>query len=151
MSLQALTNIQIDEYYKNESRYGGCFSTDILNKIGKNQYKFYILNLDSSRGPGTHFVLLSLMDKDVGIYFDSYALSPPEQVVRYMKKYRTENIRNIGQIQQTQASSCGFFACYIADMLMKGRTFVDIISDFDTRGDLRKNDMILKKYFFSKK
>ena len=150
MSLRELNNQQIDEYYKNESRYGGCFSTDILNKMGKNQSKFYILNLDSSDGPGTHFVLLYMCDKDVGIYFDSYGLSPSEQVVKYLKKYRTHNIRNIGGIQHLKSSACGFYCLFLVDMLLQGKSLVDTIAMFDTRGDLWKNDSILHKYFFPK-
>ena len=150
MSLRELNNQQIDEYYKNESRYGGCFSASDINKIGKGEQRFYILNLDKPSGVGSHWVLLYMCEKDVGIYADSYGLSPPEQVVKYMKKFRTHNIRNIGGIQHLKSSACGFYCLFLVDMLLQGKSLVDTIAMFDTRGDLWKNDSILHKYFFPK-
>lgn len=148
--LQALTNFQIDDYYKNESRYEGCFSTDQLRKL-YGQRKFYILNLDSSKGPGTHFVLLYMCDKDVGIFYDSFGLPPDERILRYMKHYRKHNVRNLGEVQDPDSEACGWYAIMIADMLLKGKSFVDTVALFDTRGDLKKNETILKQYFFGKK
>ena len=114
MSLQALSNLQIDDYFQNEPKYGGCMSKIEIGRFGKGNPYFYILNMDTSEGPGTHFTLLFMCNPDVGIHFDSFGMAPPEQIVRYMKKCRTENIRNIGIIQDIRASSCGYFACYIA-------------------------------------
>ena len=107
--------------------------------------------MDHPSGEGSHWVLLDLTDKDCGKYYDSFGLPAPEQVVRYMKKYRKQSVRNIGQHQCITSSSCGWFCIAIENELLKGRSFVDTIAMFDTRGDLRQNDEKLKRYFGYKK
>ena len=149
MSLRELNNQQIDEYYKNESRYGGCFSASDINKIGKGEQRFYILNLDKPSGLGSHWVSLDLTDKECGRYYDSYSLSPPEQVVKYLKKYRTENIRNIAQHQSLTSSSCGWFCIFILNHLLQGKSFVDTVALLDSR-NTNANEKVLHKYFFPK-
>ena len=49
-----LTNIEISEYYKNETRFNGVYSTNNLpNKIKKG-----VINLDEYENTGTYWVSL---------------------------------------------------------------------------------------------
>ena len=51
-----LTNIEIQKYYKNESRFNGAFSRNNLFKKIKDGA--YIINLDEYKDVGTHWVAL---------------------------------------------------------------------------------------------
>ena len=56
-----LTNIEINEYYKNEPRFNGVHSRNNLpNKIKKGAY---VMNLDEYENTGTHWVSLFVKPK----------------------------------------------------------------------------------------
>ena len=56
LSFHPLTNIEINEYYKNEPRFNGVYSRNNLpNKIKKGAY---VINLDEYKNTGTHWVSL---------------------------------------------------------------------------------------------
>ena len=56
-----LTNLEIQEYYQNESRFNGVFSRDNLHNTIKNGA--YVINLDEYRDIGTHWVALYVNNK----------------------------------------------------------------------------------------
>ena len=148
MSFPELTNIQIDNYYSGNPKYGGCISKDQVDMLIPG--KFYILNMDRIMGPGTHWVLLYLVNKNEAIYFDSFGLPPPERISYYSRRFKNSRIRNIGQIQDIKSSSCGWYCLYVADRLLGGDSYIDIIESFDTKGNsrgMRENEEILKRYF----
>ena len=67
-----LTNIEISEYYANETRFNGVYSRNNLpNKIKKGAY---IINLDEYENTGTHWVSLFVKANKV-IYFDSFGIN----------------------------------------------------------------------------
>ena len=66
-----LTNIEINEYYKNEPRFNGVYSRNNLpNKIKK---EAYVINLDEYENTGTHWVALFAKPKYT-VYFDSFGI-----------------------------------------------------------------------------
>ena len=52
-----LRNFEIQKYYKNEPRFNGVFSKNILPKI-KTKDEAYIINLDEYSNVGTHWIAL---------------------------------------------------------------------------------------------
>ena len=99
-----LTNIEINEYYKNEPRFNGVYSRNNLpNKIKKGAY---VINLDEYENMGTHWVSLFVKANKV-IYFDSFGIEHiPKEINKFSKKpsslKRTTRIkRNIFRIQRT--------------------------------------------------
>ena len=52
-----LRNSEIQKYYKNEPRFNGVFSKNILPKI-KIKSETYIINLDEYSNVGTHWIAL---------------------------------------------------------------------------------------------
>lgn len=154
MSLPALYSNQIDNYYKYNKHYGGCFSKDEFPKKARNG-KFYILNMDKPEGPGSHYVLVSLIKPNYGIYFDSFGLDPPTQVEETMKRLKPQNYRNIGQIQDIKSSACGWYCIYVMDHLLKGESYIDTLNKFEqhlyTSVSPTHNEKILLEYFKNKK
>ena len=77
------------------SLYGfrGVFLQDTLSKKAKLN-KCGILNLDSSSGDGTHWVMWFKKGKDE-IYFDSYGVQPPSELIAYLRSpifYNSERV-----------------------------------------------------------
>ena len=56
MLSHALTNFEIEKYYKNEPRFNGAFSRNNLPKKIKD--RDYIINLDEYTNVGTHWIAL---------------------------------------------------------------------------------------------
>ena len=89
-----LTNIEISEYYKNEPRFNGVYSTNNLpNKIKKGAD---VINSDEYENTGTHWVSLFVKPKYT-VYFDSFGI---EHIPKEINKFINNDIkRNIFRIQ----------------------------------------------------
>ena len=59
-----------------------------------------ILNLDSTSGDGTHWVMWFKRDKNK-FYFDSYGVQPPSELITYLKSpifYNSERVQQNGEV-----------------------------------------------------
>ena len=122
---------------------GGVFSRDNLPTHPEN--KFYIINLDDQSGGGTHWVMLYNVG-DNCIYFDSFGVDPPEEVLDKMRKTCKKMIMNSYRIQHLKSINCGFFCMYVIDGLLEGRDFINLLTDFRPR-DYDKNDEFIAEVF----
>ena len=80
MSLQPLTNSEIQKYYENEPKFNGIYSRNNLFKIKDGTY---ILNLDEHESIGTHWVAL-YVNHNNETYFDSFGV---EHIPKEIKKF----------------------------------------------------------------
>ena len=71
MPFHPLTNIEINEYYKNEPIFNGVYSRNNLPKIIKKGA--YVINLDEYANIGTHWIALFVKAKYT-VCFDSFGL-----------------------------------------------------------------------------
>ena len=91
-----LSNLEIIYAAKKLSLYGfrGAFLRDTLpTKTKLNECG--ILNLDSSSGNGTHWVMWFKKGKEK-FYFDSYGVQPPSALIAYLKSpifYKSERVQ----------------------------------------------------------
>ena len=82
-----------------------------------------IVNFDKSDGPGTHWVAWYKNGK-TKIYFDSYGVQPPTEVINYLGKsihYNTDQVQPVGQV------FCGHLCLYILKELSMGNEFQNIL------------------------
>ena len=85
-----------------------------------------IVNLDKSGGPGTHWVAW-YKNRGNKIYFDSYGVQPPKEVIKYLGKginYNTDQIQPRGEV------FCGHLCLYVLKELNEGREFQSILNKF---------------------
>jgi len=146
--MKELSNFDIIDYFRYYTQFGGCFSKDELKPNKNVNGKVYILNLeDSTKGGGTHWILVSFIDPKIGVFFDSMGESnPPENILKIMKKNRKENIASSSQFQPLDSNKCGYYCCYMAMNLIKGRNFIDILSDFRAN-DKQYNEDLMKTFW----
>jgi hypothetical protein len=128
-----LTNFDIIDHFKDNTHFGGVFGRDNLPKT-KNK-TFYIVNLNKSDEPGSHWVLIFN-----NIYFDSFGVSPPEEIIRFMKK---PIISSEYRIQAINSIMCGYFCIYVAEELLKGKKIYNILLEFDPL-NFNLNNLIIK-------
>ena len=137
-----LTNIEINEYYKNEPRFNRVCSRDNLsNKIKKGAY---VISLDEYRNIGTHWIALTVKTNEV-IYFDSFGV---EYIPKEINKFiGNKNIKsNIFRMQAYDSIMCGYFCIEFINDMLKGKTLLDFTNLFSPN-DFKKNDKIIKIIF----
>ena len=83
-----LTNIEINEYYKNGPRFNGVYSRDNLPKTIKKGA--YVINLDEYENTGMHWVSLFVKQKYT-IYFDSFDV---EHIPKEINKFIHNDIKS---------------------------------------------------------
>ena len=85
-----------------------------------------ILNLDSSGGPGTHWIAW-YKNGNNKIYFDSYGIQPPKEIIKYLGKginYNTDQLQPRGEV------FCGHLCLHVLKELNEGVDFQTIINKF---------------------
>ena len=74
MSNTELSNLDIEHRLRWYKDFGGVLSKDETNRLKHG--KIYVLNMDASNGPGTHWVVLDNRRVHYIYYFDSFGISP---------------------------------------------------------------------------
>ena len=121
-----LSNIQLLDAEKKLKikNFRGVFVRDELPKRSR-KVECGILNLDDSDGRGTHWTAWIKKGKKK-IYFDSYGLAPPVELVKYLKDpvyYNSERIQPDGVV------ICGYLYLYVLKKLSDGCNFQDVINN----------------------
>jgi hypothetical protein len=116
--------------FAGDKRFGGVFANDALRPQPN---KGYILNLQDSDEPGSHWVALYN-----GYYMDSYGCPPTQEIAPYVKDW------NRNDYQGFSSEACGYFAIYALKQLFAGRSpYENMIPD-----KYQHNENVLKAYFF---
>ena len=136
----------IESSLKKLSHFRGVFSRDNLpSKIKTNESG--VVNLDSIKGPGTHWVCYyNNDDLKYVYYFDSYGLPPPEEAKKYFHTSGKQILYNTGEIQSLGTNLCGVYCIHVIKELDKGREFYDILYDEFEPYPTDENEKDIQKY-----
>ena len=120
-----LSNLEIIDAAKKISLYGfrWVFLRDILPTKAKLN-ECGILNLDSSSGDGTHWVMWFKRGKDK-FYFDSYGVLPPSVLIAFLKLpifYHSERVQQNGEV------FCGHLCIFALKQLFLGNNLQAVIN-----------------------
>ena len=118
------------------SKFIGCFPSDSL-PICDSYPCFYVINLDSSEKPGSHWIAVCENEKTLEVYDSLRLKSYPENIERFLS--RKKNIR-IRKVQSNTSYFCGLFACYFI-LMRQCHNFSDTLLPFSR--NLKINDDIL--------
>ena len=121
MPLYPLTNFEIQNYYQNEHRFHGVYSTDNLPNKGKDGA--YIIKLDKYSDIGSHWIVFYALNNIV-TYFDSFGV---EHIPNEIKKIvRNKNIiTNIFRMQAHDSIMCRYFCIEFINFMLKGKSLTD--------------------------
>ena len=108
-------------------------SRDEIKNIKNNNS--YIVNLDDTKGPGTHWIGLYYKKNQI-LYFDCFGLKPPQELLNLKIEY----IYNSTQYQNLYSTTCGYFSLYFINEIHK-RSFVDVVQP------LKHNNTIYNEHF----
>ena len=116
---------------------------DETHKISKDG--FYIINLDNSKGKGTHWCCLFYYPLH-SCYNDSFGFVPPVEIEKKIKPF-TYNDRDI---QDFNSDACGYYALafikFLHNKQNKKEAFKQFLQMFKNK--TIENDDILHKYLF---
>ena len=120
-----LSNIELEDAIMrlNIPNFGGCYCINMLPKIC-HRVECGILNLDNSRGDGTHWTAWYVNNR-TKIYFDSYGLPPPLEIIDYLKR---PIYCNTDSIQPTDTVVCGHLCLYVLKKLSDDWEYIDILN-----------------------
>ena len=146
-----LTNFEISEYYKNEPRFNGVYSSNNLPKTIKKGA--YVINLDEYTDIGTHWIALFVKPKYT-VYFDSFGV---EHITKEINKFiRSEELgyvvgnkeikANIFRLQAYDSVMCGYYCIKFINYMLEGTVLLDFTNLFSPN-DFKKNDKIIKRIF----
>ena len=102
--------------------YGSFLTRYVTEKPNKKECG--IVNFDKSGGSGTHWVAWYKNGKNK-IYFDSYGVQPPIEVIRYLGKpiyYNTDQVQPAGEV------FCGHLCLYVLGELSAGHEFQSVLN-----------------------
>jgi hypothetical protein len=130
--MHPLTNFDIEKLLGDYKEFGGVFSKDLVNPTNCKDGELYILNLDKVGNEGSHWTLLSTVDKDYNMYYDSFSVFAPESVVSFLKKQKKNTLCNppYENEQDISTVSCGYFCVFIALLQLKMKYNVRECLDF---------------------
>ena len=162
LSFHPLTNIEINEYYKNEPRFDGVYSRN--NLPNKTEKGAYVINLDEYENMGTHWVALFVKpnymtessSSEHTVYFDSFGIEHiPKEINKFINNDTTKSSSleciksNIFRIQAYHSIMCGYFCIEFINYMLKGKTLLDYANLFSPN-NFKKNVRIIKRIFKNK-
>ena len=120
-----LSNFELEDAAKRLKipSFRGVFLLDTLPKK-PNKKQCGIVNFDKSGGPGTHWVAWYKNGR-TKIYFSSYGIQPPIEVVEYLGnpiRFNTDQLQPAGQI------FWGHLCLYVLKELSAGPKFQNVLN-----------------------
>ena len=124
---EPLSNFKLEDAVKQLKIkcFRGVYLLDTLPNKPNNK-ECGIVNLDKSGGSGTHWVAWYKNGKNK-IYFDSYGVQPPIEVMGYLGGgigYNTDQLQPRGEV------FCGHLCLFILKELQEGNDFQTILNKF---------------------
>jgi len=146
-----------------------CSFKDNLSEETLDYNKGYIINMESTVDPesgksneGSHYTCFFVRrypsGEKQGIYFDSFGIAPPQEVIQFCPGIKMHH--STKDIQSICSDMCGWYclAFLYWVSVYPGRTghlfadaegFTDLFDDMNTSIDHKKNEYILKHFFRS--
>ena len=94
---------------------------------------------------GSHWVATFVENRKID-YFDSFGLSPFQEIVDHAKEKNLTLVHQNDQIQDLNTTTCGYFCLYFLNEMNKGSSYFNLLQVFDVH-DTMKNERFIERYF----
>ena len=121
--------------------FRGVYSRDRLPESIKKECG--IINLDTFKGPGTHWVCYRNLNSMVE-YFDPFGLIMPNEALNYFRTSGEHIVYSMDEIQNRNTVLCGYWCLYYLLERQNGKSILDIIHNPHFDND---NSDFIKAYF----
>ena len=111
---------------------GDVIPFDLLpNPVPKR--RLYVLNLDPSGAPGSHWVLVSSLEAPRNVfYFNSYADPPPNEILPNLASTASTILINDVILQSPTSAVCGQIVTIVCLLLARQFTPMEVLDHFPT-------------------
>ena len=123
----------------------GVFPSD---KIPKNTPGCMIINEDTHRKPGSHWIALFVRGDDICEYFDSYGRKPAATGVKRFLAGQQDVLEITRKLQAPMATSCGQHCLYFLYHRCRGVSYSDIVDSYSPRQ--AENDELVTSFINDK-
>jgi hypothetical protein len=128
--------------------YHRCVSKDELYKMPCDT-GCYIINMDNSDKPGSHWVALFIDTQKRPYYFDSFGCIYPLEVEAFMKRTGKPLQYSKVHVQNINSNCCGYYCMYFCLFMTyhMGRTekFDEFLGIFDGTNELKNRNILIKR------
>ena len=132
------------DYLKIKNFKGVISRNEIPVKVKNIPGQCFIINLDDTEGPGTHWVAVKITADFVN-YFDSFGMQPPQELINlcytFNKLYKYES----NQFQDLSSVLCGYYCLYFLKEFDRNNYF-EVVKKFACN-NYKKNESYIRNYF----
>lgn len=126
------------------SIFGGVLARDQLPI--RAQHRAYIVNLDKSSEPGSHWVAIVFSNNFPAEYFDSYGMPPiHHDIKKFLENNSIQWTYNSICLQSYRTAVCGQYCAYYIIQRRLNKSMREILTLFNSTNHL-KNDRYVKTY-----
>lgn len=142
---RSTTNIQLNKMMEKVEGYRGAHPKDWCNSKTPWDEEYLILNLEDSGNKGSHWTAVCNKPNDDYIYyFDSFGVSIPDTILKYMKRSGKQVAGVTNEIQNFDSEACGYYCVNFLLQRKQGIDVYDTLYSFHDNGSI-DNDKILGK------
>ena len=143
--MMELCTTEINKFLKQEVRFLGAFPCNRIPKTKLRPPYGIILNTDRDDQPGSHWTSVFVSADGHGEYFDSFAFPPLKQeIVDFLTLQDTCFCISQVVIQHPSSVACGHFAIGFILARLKGISFENYLTKFESNNLLENDQLILK-------
>lgn len=125
--------------------YRGVYPKDLLPAKIPETPSAYVINTDTSRGPGKHCVAVYFAVSGKAEYFDSFGLPPLDKEIKAFIKRNSQSVsHNSRLLQNITSSACGLYVVYFVLGKSKGLSLQRLTTPFQPH-HLQKNDRRVRR------
>ena len=106
----------------------------------------FVINLDPSYKPGSHWVAVYFDINGVGEYFDSFVHYPPYKVDCFLHSHAKGWQYNHIQVQEFYTTTCGQFVVFYIYQKSRGLTLEVILHKYFSTHNKLKNDLLVRDF-----
>ena len=136
---------EIENILVTSKNFLGCFPLDELPYFPQRLPASLIINTDTSKGNGDHWLAL-VLDKNKCFYFDSFGLPVVEKyLLDYLEPYYNTVTYSDVCIQDIESEKCGGF-CVMFVKHVKNKTTYDKFLSIFNHENLQENNWIVDQW-----
>lgn len=130
---------------------------DELSHIEPKMKQIIIVNYEDKYHSGTHWVSIQIQESKYAVYFDSYGLPPPESILTFLRKGRSQGlykdiVMNIKEIQPKTgegSKACGWFILkFLEQYIGKRKPVYLAINSITVKNTLSYAKQLKKRYYY---
>lgn len=127
--------------------FRGVFASDQLPKLIRQKPACLVVNTDTSKKPGTHWVAVFIPRLGPCEYFDSFGFKPQvKSILKFVSSNSKNFVHNKKQLQSVFSTICGNYCCEFLLHRCQGKSMTQFVRMYDANKP-SNNDLKTLRHF----